>query len=793
MIHHVDCTVGLQFLPDASVDSIVTDPPAGIGFMGKDWDGDKGGRDQWVAWLRGVMAECHRVLKPGGHALVWALPRTSHWTATAIEDAGFEIRDVVMHLFGCVTPDTEMLTAEGWKTHSDLRAGELVASVQPDGALRYAPLRAVSTYPFDGDLVRIKARGTDQLLTPGHRVWAQGIRAKWRRIDVDAELSSWSADQLAAGDGPLGWRLPLAAQTYEAEKSIGIDTAALYGWVLTEGHFHNDSPAVSIYQNVGTKADEIRALLGRLEIPHSEYGRTRIYRGELRDTVQFYLRVGPWSDRIRRDLEGRKPVPPMWLARLPRDEAEALFGALISGDGSWSGPDSGAFYQKSARTRAWFQALCCHLGYRTTENAAKCAVSFCTAKSSVDVHKTPYHRARWCSRVPYTGNVWCPTTIDGTWVARRAGCVFITGNTGFPKSLDVSKAIDKQRTEDREPVRVVCRAIRAAMDARALKSRHLVEHFGGCHARLIDHWAARDTDSQPALPTWEQWQKLRELLPLDAALDPEVWRLNGRKGTPGEAYQSRDVTGEYESPTPGFGEHRFETRDNLRRDKASTDAARQWSGWGTALKPAAEHWILARKPLVGTVAANVLEHGTGALNIDACRTSAEGLHEVTQGKGSHGEDGWGMARNVYTVPSGRWPANVTLDEDAAAMLDEQSGELVTNAGKVRPDHAGMGFHGGSGSSREIKASKGGASRFFYVAKPSKAERGDGNTHPTVKPIALMRWLARLITPPGGLVLDPFAGSGTTALACKAEGFDFVGFEREAEYVEIIRRRLEAMQ
>jgi hypothetical protein len=130
---------------------------------------------------------------------------------------------------------------------------------------------------------------------------------------------------------------------------------------------------------------------------------------------------------------------------------------------------------------------------------------------------------------------------------------------------------------------------------------------------------------------------------------------------------------------------------------------------------------------------------------------------------------------------------------AATVLDEQSGERAgSKPGSVRRTALGKMNDDGwepSDTSRQGYEDAGGASRFFYVAKPSKREKGESNTHPTVKPIALMRWLARLITPPGGLVLDPFAGSGTTALACKAEGFSFIGFEREAEYVEIIRRRL----
>lgn len=104
MIIHSDCLEALRTLPAESVDSLVSDPPAGISFMGRGWDGDKGGRDAWIQWLTEVMRECYRVLKPGAHGLVWAIPRTSHWTATALENAGFEIRDTILHCFGTGFP-----------------------------------------------------------------------------------------------------------------------------------------------------------------------------------------------------------------------------------------------------------------------------------------------------------------------------------------------------------------------------------------------------------------------------------------------------------------------------------------------------------------------------------------------------------------------------------------------------------------------------------------------------------------------------------------------------------------
>jgi site-specific DNA-methyltransferase (adenine-specific) len=223
-----------------------------------------------------------------------------------------------------------------------------------------------------------------------------------------------------------------------------------------------------------------------------------------------------------------------------------------------------------------------------------------------------------------------------------------------------------------------------------------------------------------------------------------------------------------------------------------TDAARKWSGWGTALKPAHEPIVVARKPLVGTVAANVLEHGTGALNIDACRIGTEAVKVNTYGgRGPFGDSQVGLAYDSKQV-AGRWPANVALDEDQAAELDRQSG---TSKGTARVGFPGGKTFGGSEMKAEVGVwygDSGGASRFFYVAKAPARERPkvDGTAHPTVKPLTLMRWLCRLVTPPDGVILEPFAGSGTTVEAALLEGFRVVAIEREADYLPLIQARLD---
>lgn len=241
----------------------------------------------------------------------------------------------------------------------------------------------------------------------------------------------------------------------------------------------------------------------------------------------------------------------------------------------------------------------------------------------------------------------------------------------------------------------------------------------------------------------------------------------------------------------------------------ATEDAAHWSGWGTALKPAHEPIIVARKPLAGTVAQNVLTHGTGALNVDGCRVEPTGESRVRVGEASQdsrytaegGTDFAALPGIRGGDPAGRWPPNILLGPDAAAELDRQSGVLTSGA---NPERRGSDkfrdAYGEFAGQRECTpargADSGGASRFFpvfrYEAKAASAERprgDDGTAHPTVKPVDLMAWLVRLVTPPGGPVLDPFAGSGTTAEACIIEGFRCLLIEKDPAYAELIRKRL----
>lgn len=306
----------------------------------------------------------------------------------------------------------------------------------------------------------------------------------------------------------------------------------------------------------------------------------------------------------------------------------------------------------------------------------------------------------------------------------------------------------------------------------------------------------------------------------DIAYDPATWAEALRVLKPGGHLAAFGGSRGYHRMACAIEDAGFEIRDSLMwlygtGFPKSHDVAKgiekalgvgrpeadEWEGFGTALKPAFEPIVLARKPLSEkSVAANVLRWRTGALNIDGCRVGSEVRKAAyTSFAPCHG-NALGAAgtaearRGTQGEPKeyiGRWPANVVHDGSdevvAAFPTTTARGHHPKSRGK-----GGIGNDGHTGQSGLVErhaGDSGSAARFFYSAKASKADRA-GSKHPTVKPVALMQWLCRLVTPPGGVVLDPFAGSGTTGAAAVAEGFKAVLIEREDEYAGDIRRRLD---
>jgi DNA modification methylase len=392
--------------------------------------------------------------------------------------------------------------------------------------------------------------------------------------------------------------------------------------------------------------------------------------------------------------------------------------------------------------------------------------------------------------------------------------------SGFPKSHDISKAIDKiyPRLNQFEKF---AQHFNEQFEKSGIKRSDLYKHFS--HYKNSESIIAQVSNWKLAknVPSKKDFNILKGLIGLSNDFNDLIDRIEAE----------REVIGKKMS---GIANKDEKDRHTIGASKAievditapSTDQAKQWQGWGTALKPALEPIVMARKPLDGTVADNVLKHGVGGINIDGCRVfrdendvSSAGNRTSTFGTqntsaGGDGSGGWEQNSN------GRFPANVIHDgsDEVVALFPESEG-----GGFPKNNKNGNSIFQTNNIDREQRINindSGSASRFFYTAKASQSERNWGldgfesdvttdgrnkpidnafnrgetqrkNIHPTVKPIDLMRYLVRLVTPKGGVCLDPFLGSGTTAVACKSEKFDYIGIELSQEYADIAEARIKA--
>jgi hypothetical protein len=433
--------------------------------------------------------------------------------------------------------------------------------------------------------------------------------------------------------------------------------------------------------------------------------------------------------------------------------------------------------------------------------------------------------------------------------------------SGFPKSLDVGKALDRIR--DWTLVERLAAEIRRARTEARLSLAEIgqatLDATGGQYGTWYHRGGHMFFETGRSLPSRPEWDQLRSVLPIRPEF-ADVYEAAGR-----QVVRETTTNRNGGSWADGADSGMFRTGERVVRETApATDAARRWDGWGTALKPAAEDWWLCRKPLEGTVAGNVVRWGTGAINVDGCRVATT---DVLTGSGTPPLQYGGAnsrpfhetaeARGVSQNPAGRWPTNALLDTAAAQQLDRETG-VTTSGSRKAGEYGLMGYMGADAAPMPaITGDTGGASRFFptfappdplpawkYEPKAPAFERprvkADGETgrvsgaprrsgrecnvcgnrtvppggapwpacghddwspfvtedhsaehvaHPTVKPLDLIRWLCRLITPPGGVILDCFAGSGTTGEAAVVEGFKAILVEREPAYLPLIVARL----
>ena len=398
--------------------------------------------------------------------------------------------------------------------------------------------------------------------------------------------------------------------------------------------------------------------------------------------------------------------------------------------------------------------------------------------------------------------------------------------SGFPKSLNISKSIDKMDAKDEQQARRY--RFTAWVRSTGVTAKQIDQVT---QTMMGSHYTTHPT--QPSVMTREHLEACRHLLgdiPRWVEIECDIRSVESKN------FASREVVGQRDVPVG----HAFagevyggdSSNKTVTVTAPATAEAKEWDGWGTALKPAHEPIVLARKPLDGTVANNVLKHGVGGINIDGCRVGDE-IIKTTGGRSVAitGDERVGAALGMYgestplnTEHQGRFPANFIHDgSDEVLQLfpDTKGGTWNTTKGARHFNNDGepTGY-----ATSKSDSSTGSAARFFYCAKASKKDRNEGldqfeekrdadrtkddgaggdnprnrsntaklNHHPTVKPTDLMRYLCRLITPPNGTVLDPFTGSGSTGKAATLEGFSFIGIEQSAEYIEIAKARIESV-
>ena len=721
-IIHGDCLEVMKGMADNSVDSIVTDPPYGISFMSKKWDHDVPSEAIW--------REALRVLKPGGHLLSFFGSRTYHRGVVRIEDAGFEIRDQIMWVYGCLSTDTEVLVDGKWVPYHKATIGRhaLCYNAEHD-TFDWQPIEGAFLYPYSDYAYRIRSEDTDQLVSRNHRVIVeQGGARQFVLAEEAARQPEIHVPVLESLHG-LPAFIPLPDERTGASEpdlfsSVHVSQAkSATGQEAADRAEADSSDLPRLWQG----SDEARFMAAEGEganlLPSvqrhaqgSGLGRTRTQGSSSLDS-RIKGVIPHEDDRSKQPgLEGRRDDAPQ-QRQLQRGEIHALPGSAQA-----DGPDgrirnaaqvgdcgtpgalpapirSGSSHQPrlSGQSTGEPDAVQQQLGAQTVRGDRATRPTLATISPE------------W-----YEGEVWCLKVPTGAFVVRRNGKIFVTGNSGFPKSLDVSKTLDKAAGAEREVTGVRDTLTGSNKDANTFMAS----------PRLMDVTA-------PA-----------------------------------------------------------------------TDAAKQWEGWGTALKPSHEPVVLARKPLIGTVAQNVQAHGTGALNIDGCRIKAYDKAAFPAGVISQTEAVFGGGKGRYdgrerTPDSnlhGRWPANLIhdgSDEVLAAFPTANSARASGNPNNPKrgKNHTATSFGQGNDQVTHDYRDSGSAARFFYTAKASRKDRGEGNTHATVKPTDLMRYLVRLITPPGGTVLDPFCGSGSTGKAAVLEGFTFIGIELDAEYVQIARARI----
>ena len=729
-IYNNDCIEIMKEIDANSIDAIVTDPPYELGFMGKDWD-KSGIANSVELWQQAL-----RVLKPGGYVLSFGGSRTYHRMACAIEDAGFEIRDMVEWLYGCLSEDTEILTINGWEHyHKDITNNPVLCyNVDKDNFEFHKPIKKF-LYENKHTAYRIKSDKTDQIVSRNHRVL----------IEREGKMVFETAEQLARQPEAT---IPILESLSDLPRNI---------YDIYKGTSNQEQGLSELYQEENGKVEqrEIQAsrkymsllwekfqtfkwtnlrnsqiLLTQLSSKSSiskTFSKIFLFRQSRLDRKKHgkLFKENDWQEQSC--LEGWSNLfQQAWKLSIYkiRQVSRRIFSygtqrwlrygaSFNNGSISWQGfnQNRSSSSYKSQFTRQSFKEFNALFNKQGTQNIRRTRATI--------------------KPIKYKGKVWCVKVPTGAFVARRNGKIFITGNSGFPKSHNIGKAVDKLQGNERKEI---SRGGKCGVFA----------HSGSGKKQNIDDYEAVITKGNSK---WEGY---------GTALKPAHEPICMARKPLSEKTVAKNVL-KWGTGGINIDECRVEAND----DKIQA----QHSSTGKGFTGNKDYEFHREYQTQGRFPANLLHDGSDEV---------VGLFPDS-GKSSGGQSGVKKSGLTY---SANWDEK--QNSKGCGFGDKGSAARFFYCAKASKSERNMGCEGLEEKDTGVGALRDGGRKNTKKAK---------NNHPTIKPLKLMEYLIKLVTTKNAIVLDPFTGSGTTLIACKSLGRKGIGIEMSKEYCDIAVKRV----
>lgn len=717
-IYNGDMLDMLQVIKPESIDAIVCDPPYELGFMNKSWD------STGIAFKKETWQNCFEVLKPGGYLLAFGGSRTYHRIACAIEDAGFEIRDCVMYLYGCYSSDTQVLTNEGWKYFYELNKTEKVLQWDKDNdKLSWIKPLNYFEYNIDDELILLQNRHTEQLITKNHKVVCD---IKKDHKQYHNKYDYIEAQKILKSDFV---KLPLASYYYG---SLHYKYAYIIGWFLTDAWIHKDGKAICFSQSKKDKLVKLKNELERLKekglCKYSEYIR-KSKKENQQEEHSFYV-TGKIANYLINEFPNREFKEE--FIELDKESKDKLLEGLIDGDGSSrENSYSHTFWSKKDFRNNILSAMLTTMGYRNyiSYSEGHKGVVFNTKHQTTEIQ---YKHKK--ENVKYSGKVYCLQTETGAFVVRRKGKPFISGNSGFPKSMDIAKALEAKLTLGSSNPK----------DFKKLNGEQITRgNWGYATMQLEQGYRNKNYDTEAESETY-----LGKLEPTtDLAKEWQGWGTCLKPAyepiiVARKPFKSSVVDNIIKYRVGGINIDGCKIGNEKRTQFSGKSNGRIYSEYSQ--KNAHFETVEGRFP------ANVI---------------TDGSEEVAKGM-----------PNTTSTPIAEESAMRYFYSAKASKKDRDEG---LDAFELKKTTDGC-----------IRANVETARKFGANSALRK------NIHPTCKPTELMQYLVRLVSPKGATILDPFMGSGSTGKAVMFENrerdanYKFIGIELTDEYLPIAQARIE---